>query len=225
MAITLLGHQPIDFTYKENDPCEYLSTQCLQYEIADNPQFQIKNTTGTAPLVTIVGVGGTEFTETEIPSTLYSIEGNFYTYTLNFSELGITSGCYELCIYQISSSTGVNLVTNGTFGSDISSWTAASGVSLDVDSYTSTSVTLVATGGTGPYEYSNGGTTYQASETFTGLTAGTSYTFYARDVNGVIGSVHFTIRTCGDYAGAELNDLDDVYIAEIGNCELNDFGI
>jgi hypothetical protein len=156
--ITLIPHQPIDFTYKENGACENLSDMCLQYEIGDNPQFQIKNTSGTAPLVTISGTG---LEETNIPPDLYVISGDYYTYTLNFSELGISSGCFDLCVYEISSGIGSNLITNGDFASDLSGWTSATGITLDVDSYTEDSITLIATGGTPGYTYSINGGAYQ----------------------------------------------------------------
>jgi hypothetical protein len=220
MAITLIGHQPIDFTYKENGSCENLSDMCLQYETADNPMFQIKNTTGTAPLVTISGAG---IEETPIPIELYSISGNYYTYTLNFSELGITSGCYDLCVYEVDIATGTNLVTNGTFISDISGWTAATGVTLAIDSYTSDSVTVSASGGTGPYTYAIDGGAYGASATFTGLTAGTEYTFYAKDSNGVIGSTIFTLRDCSSFAGSYAFDIKDIPAVEIKDCYASDF--
>ena len=46
-------------------------------------------------------------------------------------------------------------------------------------------ITVTAGGGTGPYEYSRNGITYQGSNVFTGLTQNT-YTIYVRDANGCI---------------------------------------
>ena len=46
------------------------------------------------------------------------------------------------------------------------------------------SVTVTASGGSGSFEYSKNGSTYQASPTFSGL-GGTSYTIYVRDKNSV----------------------------------------
>jgi hypothetical protein len=221
--ITLIGHQPIDFTYGENGACENLSNMCLQYEVADNPMFQIKSTTGTAPLVTIQGIGNVNYPETTIPASLYSIIGDFYSYTLNFEELGISSGCYEVCVYEISATSGINLVENGDFDSDLSGWTSASGVSIDIDSYTEDSVTLVASGGIAPYTYAVDEGDYQVSETFTELTPGTSYTFYAKDVNGVIGSIIFTLRDCSLFAGSYAADIVDIQAVEIKDCYANDF--
>jgi len=48
-------------------------------------------------------------------------------------------------------------------------------------------ITLTATGGDGNFEYSKNGTTYQASNVFTGLGVG-SYTFIVRDGNQCVGS-------------------------------------
>lgn len=118
MAITLLGHQPIDFTYKENSPCENLSNMCLQYETADNPMFQIKNTLPGSLFVTIQGTGTTEFAETVLDDNYYTVSGDHYTYTLDFDALGITEGCYVLCVYEAE-----NIVTNGTFNTNLSGWT------------------------------------------------------------------------------------------------------
>ncbi len=49
-------------------------------------------------------------------------------------------------------------------------------------------IQLFRTGGTGPYTYSLDNITYQASNTFTGLLAGT-YTCYVKDSKGCVGSV------------------------------------
>ena len=48
------------------------------------------------------------------------------------------------------------------------------------------------TGGTASYTYSKNGSTYQSSTTFSGLTA-TSYTIYAKDSYGEVGSTYVTV--------------------------------
>lgn len=222
MAITLIGHQPIDFTYKENDPCEKLSDMCLQYETADNPMFQIKVTGSSAPLVTIQGVGSTDYDEAYIPVELISVSGDFWTFTINFEELGITEGCYELCVYDIGL-TGTNLITNGTFVSDLSGWSAVDGLVLGIDSYTMDSVTLIASGGTAPYTYSMDGINYQAGTLFSDLDMGVPYTFYVKDSNGVIRSIPFTIIDCSAYSGSEAYDIKDLQAFDIKDCEAADF--
>ncbi len=227
MSIILLGHQPIDFTYKENDPCESLSSMCLQYEIADNPTFQIKNTGGATPFITIQGVGNTSYAETPLEA---EISGYFYTYTINFESLGISEGCYELCVYDIGT-TGSNLVTNGTFVSDLSGWTVAEALILAISDYTSPTtgvstdgiVELSASGGTASYTYSIDGITYGAGNTFTGLSFSEEYTFYTKDSNGIIESISFEFRDCTIYAGSDAFDVLGIKGFEIKDCEAASF--
>ncbi|MFZ1528948.1 MAG: hypothetical protein WAT19_09360, partial [Ferruginibacter sp.] len=58
-------------------------------------------------------------------------------------------------------------------------------------------ITAEATGGTGALQYSiNGGTTYQASNIFTGLAAG-PYTIIVRDARGCSATVSVTVNTAG----------------------------
>jgi hypothetical protein len=228
MAITLLGHQPIDFTYKENAPCERISDFCLQYETADNPQFQIKGDGETGVIVTIQGTGNTDFEEIAIPNSMLDVNGDYYTYTLNFEELGITEGCYILCVYVPE---GDNLVSNGNFASDLTNWSVVDGIELTIDNYTSPTteeaddgeVVLLASGGTPGYTYSIDGVTYGASATFTGLSYGIVYTFYVKDSNGVIESIEFQFIDCSAYAGSEAADLVDILAYEIKDCEANNF--
>lgn len=228
MAITLIGHQPIDFTYAENSPCETLSDHCLQYEVGDNPMFQIRNSGSSALLVTIQGVG-TDYPERSIPPALMGVSCEFYTYTLNFEELGIESGCFQICVYEIDQP-GTNRITNGNFTNDLSGWTVEDALVLDILSFinptTSGSddgeVTLIATGGSGIYTYSIDGVTYQASDTFTDLPYGT-YTFYVRDSRNVVTTIEFTFRDCLDYAGSEAEDVLDIIAFEVKECEANNF--
>jgi len=49
-----------------------------------------------------------------------------------------------------------------------------------------TTLTATATGGTGPYQYSTNGTTYQSSPTFTVNAAGSPYTVHVKDANQCI---------------------------------------
>ncbi len=60
--------------------------------------------------------------------------------------------------------------------------TVSSKTNVDCKGNSTGSVTLSATGGVGGYTYSNNGTTFQASPTFSGLAAG-NYAFYVRDAN------------------------------------------
>jgi hypothetical protein len=228
MAITLLGHQPIDFTYKENAPCERISNYCVQYETADNPQFQIKGDGSSGVLVTIQGAGETDFDEISLPASMVDVNGDYFTYTLNFEELGITEGCYILCVYE---PTGDDLVLNGNFTSDLSEWSVVDGIALTIDSYTNPTtaeaddgeVVLLVSGGTPTYTYSIDGITYGASDTFSNLSYGVEYVFYVKDSNGVIGSIEYQFIDCSAYAGSGAYDLIDIFAFDIKDCEANNF--
>lgn len=226
MAIILIPHQPIDFTYRENEPCENLSDMCLQYETGDNPMFQIKRSSNSVPLVTITGIWDSEFEEVAIP--VLSQGNNYFTYQLNFAELGITEGCFEICVYE---ATGATLVTNGSFASDLSEWTVVDGLLLSISSFTNPSddetcdgeVELSASGGTGPFTYSIDGINYQPSTTFTALCYGQEYTFWVKDSKGVTKSIVFQFQDCSQFANSEAFDIKDIYAFEISNCEAFDF--
>jgi|CXWL01.1.fsa_nt_gi gliding motility-associated-like protein len=68
------------------------------------------------------------------------------------------------------------------------------------------SITVTTTtGGTGPYEYSLDGITWQSSNTFTGLAAGT-YTVYIRDATGVCtGNYPATVAIIGNLSAVTAN--------------------
>jgi hypothetical protein len=230
MAITLIPHQPIDFSYLSPDTDEELSTYALHYNLTDNPMFQFKNTTGTSFLVTIEGSG--ETVQSEVYVGDYTISGDYVTFTLNFDGLGLSAGCYSLNLYTITTS-GTNLITNGTFGSDISGWTAADVLELEVDSYSNESaeaacdgeVILAASGGVAVLTYSKDGIAYQASSTFSGLCTG-EYTFYVKDANELIVTLDLEIFTnidCGDYSGSEAFDLITINTSQLLTCECFDF--
>lgn len=223
MAIILIPHQPIDFTYKENSPCENLSDMCLQYETGDNPMFQVKADNGSVPLVTIQGTGGTELDEIDIP--IISQGNGYFTYQINFTELGITEGCFEVCVYE---ATGANLVTNGMFTSDLSGWSAIDGLQLGINSFSypvdcDGSVELEVTGGIPSYTYSMDGVIYQISNNFFDLCGGIPYTFWVKDSNGIIDSIPFTFRDCSSYEGSEAFDVKNIYAFEITGCEAFNF--
>lgn len=226
MAIVLIPHQPIDFTYSENGACENLSSMCLQYETGDNPMLQVKGTNGSVPMITIQSTGYSEFEEVSITPIAQS--NGYYTFQLNFEELGITSGCFEVCVYE---ATGSTLVTNGTFATDLTGWLAIDGLVLDITSQINPTdhetcdgeVVLAANGGTASYVYSMDGVNYQLSDTFTGLCYDVQYTFYAKDSYGVVDSIVFTFQDCSLFAGSEAFDIKNIIAFEIKNCEAFDF--
>jgi hypothetical protein len=82
----------------------------------------------------------------------------------------------------------------GTFNLNppVSITTTATTSQITCNGQNNGSVQLSATGGQAAYTYSQNGVTYQGSNSFNGLSAGT-YTFYAKDANGCVGTVSTTI--------------------------------
>jgi hypothetical protein len=82
----------------------------------------------------------------------------------------------------------------GTFNLNppVSITTTATTTQITCNGQNNGSVQLSATGGQAAYTYSQNGVTYQGSNSFNGLSAGT-YTFYAKDANGCVGTVSTTI--------------------------------
>ncbi|MFN8241262.1 MAG: SprB repeat-containing protein [Bacteroidales bacterium] len=117
------------------------------------------NATGS---FTIAGSGGTAPYQ-------YSNNGGAYQASGTFS--GLTDGTYNvvirdanLCTYNLSVIITEPVVLNATVSAqtNVACFGDATG-----------QFTIAASGGTSPYQYSNNGSPYQASPTFTGLTAGT----------------------------------------------------
>jgi hypothetical protein len=110
-----------------------------------------------------------------------------YTGTGNFT---VSAGSRS---FTVTDSRG----TSSTISVTVSQPTA---ITLSVSSGTitqnggTTSLTATATGGSTPYEYALNGGSYQTSNQFTGLGAGT-YTVSVRDVNGCVRSTSATITT------------------------------
>lgn len=120
-----------------------------------------------------------------------------YTYTLN-NGTPQSTGVFN----NLAAGTYTYTVTDNTGCSGTGTVTLASNVTIAVTSTQSAQVTcngqsnaaisVAATGGQSTYTYSINGTSYQASNSFTGLAAG-SYTVYAKDANGCIGQSTLTI--------------------------------
>jgi hypothetical protein len=82
----------------------------------------------------------------------------------------------------------------GTFNLNPSTSITASATATQIlcNGQNNGSALISATGGQAAYTYSQNGVNYQSSNSFTGLSAGT-YTFYAKDANGCVGTVSTTI--------------------------------
>ena len=132
--------------------------------------------------------------------------------------------------FQIRSS---NLVANGTFASSLDGWNVYLGITPELVSLINAtidncdgSVVVSASGGTGPYEFSINGGTFQVSGTFTGLCPG-NYYVTVKDADDNEGALFFQIFEnvdCSLYAGATIQDLIDnnITLGQLYNCTLGD---
>jgi len=124
--------------------------------------------------IVITATGGTG-------SLQYSIDGGS-TFQASNSFSGLTSGTYNVVIEDANGcqTTGTEPI-NGNGGATI---TSANTTDLSCNASNDGAITIVATGGTGSLQYStDGGTSFQASGSFTGLAAGT-YNIVVEDANG-----------------------------------------
>lgn len=104
---------------------------------------------------------------------------------------GLVGGTYTVTAKDAKNCTQVKSITLTALAPLIVSIVNSTQISCFAG--TNGSVTLSASGGAVPYEYSiNGGSTWQPSPTFTGLAANT-FNVSARDVNGCIGTTSVTI--------------------------------
>lgn len=125
----------------------------------------------------------------------YSSDGTTFQASNTFT--GLAAGSYTITIRDASGCTGTVTETvaagtslNGTATGAPSSCAAASNGSL----------TATVTNGTAPYTYSIDGTTFQASNTFTGLLTG-NYTVTFRDASGCEGTASVTVGTGSGFTG------------------------
>ena len=131
--------------------------------------------------VTVSGADG-------IPPYEYSINGGAYQSSGTFPSL--SAGSYTLTVRD-AVLTRFDISVSITEPAPISpAIVNQNNVSCSAGS--DGSVTISATGGTGSYEYSMDGGTYQASGNFTGLAAN-SYAVNIRDENGCTGSISVSI--------------------------------
>ena len=130
--------------------------------------------------ITATGTGGT-------PPYQYSIDGINFQSSNIFNGLG--GGNYTLTIKDAN---GCTNVASASIGSSIAPQVTALGVSTTC-SNNNGGIIITATGGVQPYQYSINGNTYQTSNTFSNLPAG-SYTATVKDANGCIGTAPVTIN-------------------------------
>jgi hypothetical protein len=149
--------------------------------------------------VTVAGSGGTS-------PYLYSLDGGPYQVSGTFSNLTpdayiVTVRDARLCTFNIPVTiTGPTAALSGSIiaQSDVDCYGEATG-----------SVSVSASGGTSPYEYSLDGTNYQASGVFSGLVAD-DYTITVRDANLCTISIGATISQPDAPLGVFVSDLINV---------------
>ena len=132
--------------------------------------------------ITVTASGGT-------PSYQYSNDGGSNYQASNVFN-NLTAGTYIVVVQDANNCTASTTVII-TEPAAISVSTAQTDVSCNGGS--DGTITVTATGGTAPIEYSkDGGANYQASNLFTGLTAGT-YSIFVKDANNNTASTSVTI--------------------------------
>jgi hypothetical protein len=120
----------------------------------------------------------------------YNLNGGAYSASNTFT--GLASTTYTVGVRDASGCTATRTVTVSqppTLG-----LTVASKTDVSCSGNSDGAITLSPSGGTGPFQYSRNGTTYGASASFTGLSAGV-YTCTVKDVSGCTASVSTTITT------------------------------
>jgi len=148
-----------------------------------NVAYVINNTpscTGSNGQITLTATGGSG------PYT-YSINGGAAQGNGVFSNL--PAGVINYTVNDANACAG-----QGTFtlNPPVSITATATPTQILCNGQSNGSIQLSASGGQAAYTYSQNGVTYQASNAFTGLSAGT-YTLYAKDANGCVGTVSATI--------------------------------
>lgn len=116
----------------------------------------------------------------------YSINGITFQASNIFT--GLAPGGYTITVKDATGCTNIATVTVGTSNSPTA--TAASAPSAC--NVSNGSITITGSGGTPPYTYSINGTTFQASNIFTGL-APANYVAYVKDAGGCIGTTLVTV--------------------------------
>ena len=145
----------------------------------------------------------------------YSIDGTTFQSSNTFT--GVSAGSQIITIKDASGCTGnVNAtVAAGTTitGTASTTATACAGVNNGT-------VTVTPTSGSSPYTYSINTTTFQASNTFTGLSAG-AVTITIKDANGCTGTVNATVTTGSAITGTGSSVQASCASATNGSITLN----
>lgn len=130
--------------------------------------------------VTVNASGGTG-------TLAYSLDGTNFQSSNTFT--GLTAGSYTVTVKDAGGCTNT-----GNFSiTEPTEITAVSGIlNVDCNGASTGAITVNASGGTGALQFSMDGINYQASGSFTGLTAG-QYTVWVKDANGCVITINETI--------------------------------
>ncbi len=137
---------------------------------------------GNNGAVTVAGAGGTSPYQYSLNGGAYQASGTFTT---------LTAGSYTVTVRDANSCT-FDVPVTITQPAAALSGSITSQTNVSCNGGNSGSVTVAGSGGTSPYQYSLNGGAYQASGTFSSLTAG-SYTITVRDANSCTFNVPVTI--------------------------------
>lgn len=128
--------------------------------------------------ITATGAGGVAPRE-------FSINGVTFQTSNVFT--GLAAGTYTITVRDATGCTNITTVIVGSTGGP-----TATATSVAATCNTSNGSITITGVGTAPFQYSINGTTFQVSNTFTGLAAGT-YVALVRDATGCIGGVSVTV--------------------------------
>jgi hypothetical protein len=153
--------------------------------IGNSPAPTITATASTASwnnvngTITANGSGG-------VAPLQYSINGSAFLANNIFT--GLAAGTYTVTVKDATGCTNLTSVTvSSTGGPSASAASTSSACNTN-----NGSITVTASGGSAPYQYSINGITFQASNLFNGLGAG-NYLVLVKDAGGCIGTVTVTV--------------------------------
>lgn len=138
----------------------------------------------------------------------FNINGGAFQASNSFT--GLAAGIYTVIAKNSNGCTGTAQFT-------VTGIIPCSGITITGTTTTTTanpcvtpsngSITVTASGGTGPYTYNINGGAFQSSNQFTGLSAG-AFTIIIKDVNGCTGTLSVTVSATAP--GALFNDVKQV---------------
>ena len=186
-----------------------------------NPCTGVTITVTTTQVNPTTGQTNGSITATATPGTgyTYSINGGAYQASGVFSNLG--AGTFTISAKNTNGCLGSTQVTlsssNPCAGITINVTTTSVNIIPGCSPANTGSITVTASGSTG-FTYNKNGGTYQSTNSFTGLVAG-SYVIGVKDINGCLNSTTVVIGNAT--AGPNFTNVRTIVRAHCGNCHLN----